>query len=105
MKKKVLMILPLCVAMAMSACGGNTDKAEVEETTVTEESAEADAQTEAEAEAKTQEGAEEQAQEEAGEQADTAEADACYEAGRRSFYGLDGAEIDREDAYANFLKA
>lgn len=38
MKKKVLMaIMPVCVAMAMTACGGNTDTKEAEETAVTEE--------------------------------------------------------------------
>lgn len=50
MKKKTLtIILPLCAAMAMAACGGNADTAEVNETTVIEESMEADAQAEAEA--------------------------------------------------------
>lgn len=50
MKKKALkIILPLCAAMAMTACGGNADTAEVNETTVIEESMEADAQAEAEA--------------------------------------------------------
>ena len=96
MKKKALMaILALSVAMAMTACGGNADTAEVkettkvEETTATEESAEADAQTEAEDE----------------EQAKLAEASEYYEAGRRSLYGLDGAQIDMEDACTNFTKA
>ena len=90
MKKKALMaILPLCVAMAMTACGGNADTAEVKETTVAEETAEADAQTEAEAE----------------EQAESEETDEYYEAGRRSLYGLDGAQIDLEDAHANFTKS
>ncbi len=96
MKKKALMaILPLCVAMAMTACGGNADTAEVkettkvEETTAAEESAEADAQTEAEAE----------------EQAESEETDEYYEAGRRSLYGLDGAQIDLEDAHTNFTKS
>ncbi len=52
MKKKALtVILVICVAMAMTACGGNAGTAEVEETTVTEESAETEAQAEAEAEA------------------------------------------------------
>lgn len=47
MKKKVLMaILPLCVAMTMTACGGNTDTTEVGETTATEENAEVDVQAE-----------------------------------------------------------
>lgn len=54
MKKKVLMtILPVCVAMTMTACGGNADTVEVEETAVTEESAEPDAQAEKEAETPT----------------------------------------------------
>ena len=60
MKKKTLMaILPLCVAMAMTACGGNADTAEVKETTkveattATEESAEAGTPAEAEDEAST----------------------------------------------------
>lgn len=96
MKKKVLtVILTLCVAGAMTACGGNADTAEVKETAVTEESAEADVQAEAE----------EKAQEEAEEQAQLAEAGECYEAGRKSLYGLDGAQIDLEDAYTNFEKA
>lgn len=86
MKKKALMtILPLCVAMAMTACGGNADTAEVKETTVAEETVEADVETE----------------EEAGEQAESAETDEYYEAGRRSLYGLDGAQIDLEDAHTN----
>lgn len=96
MKKKVQMaLLPLCVAMAMTACGGNADTAEVkettkvEETTATEESAEADAQKEAEAE----------------KQAQIEEAGKYYEAGRRSLYGLDGAQIDLEDAHTNFTKS
>ncbi len=90
MKKKALMtILPLCVAMAMTACGGNADTAEVKETTVAEETAEADAQTEAEAE----------------EQAESEETDEYYEAGRRSLYGLDGAQIDLADAHTNFTKS
>ena len=90
MKKKALMtILPLCVAMAMTACGGNADTAEVKETTVAEETAEADAQTEAKAE----------------EQAESEETDEYYEAGRRSLYGLDGAQIDLEDAHTNFTKS
>ena len=43
MKKKALMtILLLCVAVAMTACGGNGDTAEVKEPMVTEENAEAD---------------------------------------------------------------
>lgn len=54
MKKKALMaVLPLCAAMAMTACGGNADTTEVKETAVTEESAEADTQAEVEAEAST----------------------------------------------------
>ena len=82
MKKKALMaILPLCVAMAMTACGGNADTAEVKETTVAEETAEAEEQTESE------------------------ETDEYYEAGRRSLYGLDGAQIDLEDAHTNFTKS
>ena len=90
MKKKALMtILPLCVAMAMTACGGNADTAEVKETTVAEETVEADVETE----------------EEAGEQAESAETDEYYEAGRRSLYGLDGAQIDLEDAHTNFTKS
>jgi len=90
MKKKALMaILPLCVAMAMTACGGNADTAEVKETTVAEETAEADAQTEAKAE----------------EQAESEETDEYYEAGRRSLYGLDGAQIDLADAHTNFTKS
>ena len=90
MKKKALMtILPLCVAMAMTACSGNADTAEVKETTVAEETAEADVETE----------------EEAGEQAESAETDEYYEAGRRSLYGLDGAQIDLEDAHTNFTKS
>lgn len=49
MKKKALtVILPLCVAMAMTACGGNAETAEAEETAVTVE-------TQAEAEAEEQE--------------------------------------------------
>lgn len=48
-KKALTIILPLCAAMAMTACGGNADTTEVEETTVIEESMEADAQAEAEA--------------------------------------------------------
>ena len=98
MKKKALtVILPLCIVMTMTACGGNVETAEVEETTVTEESTEADVQAEAEAG--------EQAQEEAEEQAGIAEADMFYEAGRKSLYGLDGAQINIEDAYTNFTKA
>ena len=90
MKKKALMtILPLCVAMAMTACSGNADTAEVKETTVAEETAEADAQTEAKAE----------------EQAESEETDEYYEAGRRSLYGLDGAQIDLADAHTNFTKS
>ena len=90
MKKKALMtILPLCVAMAMTACGGNAAPAEVKETTVVEESVEADVQTEAEAE----------------EQAESEETDEYYEAGRRSLYGLDGAQIDLADAHTNFTKS
>lgn len=51
MKKKALMvILPLCVAMILTACGGNTDTTEVEETAVTAEGVEADAQAEVETE-------------------------------------------------------
>ncbi len=99
MKKKVLMaILPLCVAVTMTACGGNADTKEVRETTVTEESTEAD--TQVEAEEQTQEEMEEQE-----EQAGNEEADACYEAGRKSLYGLDGVQIDMEEAYTNFKKA
>lgn len=42
MRKKVLMaILPVCVAVAMTACGGKADTKEVEETAVTEENEEA----------------------------------------------------------------
>ena len=96
MKKKALtVILPLCVAMTMTACGGNVDTTEVEETTAITESTEADAQAEAEA----------KAQEEAEEQAQFEEAAECYEAGQKSLYGLEGAEIDIEDAYTNFTKA
>ena len=96
MKKKVQMtILALCTAVTMTACGGNADTAEVQETTAAEESVEADAQAEAEAE--------EQAQ--AEEQAKIEEAGKCYEAGRRSLYGLDGAKIDLEDAHTNFTKS
>ena len=99
MKKKALMaILPLCVAMVMTACGGNADTAEVKETTATEESVEADAQTEAEAEERAK-------IEEAEEQAKIEEAGKYYEAGRRSLYGLDGVQIDLEDARTNFTKA
>ena len=98
MKKKALMaIVVLCYAMAMTACGGNTDTAEVKETTVAEESVEADAQTEAEVE--------EQAETEAEKQAQIEEAGKYYEAGRRSLYGLDGAQIDLEDAHTNFTKS
>ena len=94
MKKKIRMAIPLlCVAMAMTACGGNADTAEVKETTATEESAEA----KADADTEDQEKAEEQARLE--------EAEGYYEAGRRSLYGLDGARIDMEDAHANFTKA
>ncbi len=100
MKKKALMtIMPLCVAMAMTACGGNAGTAEVKEITVAEETAEADAQTEAEAEAAAK------AQKEAEEQEKLAEAGRYYEAGRRSLYGLDGAQIDLEDAHTNFTKS
>lgn len=54
MKKKALMaVLPICVTMAMTACGGNADATGVEETAVTEENAEADALAEVEAEAST----------------------------------------------------
>lgn len=88
-KKALTVILPLCVAIAITACGGNADATEVEETTVIEESTEADGQEEAEAE----------------EQGGNPEADACYEAGRRSLYGLYGVQIDMEDAYTNFTKA
>lgn len=50
MKKKILMaVMPLCVVMAMTACGGNEDTKEAAETAVTEESAEVDAQAETEA--------------------------------------------------------
>lgn len=102
MWKKILMaILPVCVAAMMTACGGKTDTAEVKETAATEESAEAEAQAKAEAEAE----AEAKAREEAEEQARLAEAGECYEAGRKSLYGLDGAKIDLEDAYTNFTKA
>lgn len=46
MKRKVLKaILLLCVVMAMTACGGNADKVEGEETTVTEENAYGSAKT------------------------------------------------------------
>ncbi len=101
MKKKALMaILSLCVAMAMTACGGNADTAEVKETTVAEETAEADAQTEAEESVE----ADAQAETEA-EEAQIEEAGGYYEAGRRSLYGLDGAQIDLEDARTNFTKA
>ncbi len=72
MKKASTVILAICAALAMTACGGNADTAEVEETTVTEESAETEAQE---------------------------KTDAYYEAGRKSLYGLDGAQIDIEDAY------
>ena len=82
-------ILALCVAMAMTACSENTDTAEVEKTTATAESAEAGAPTEAEAEKQEQ----------------LAEAGQYYEAGRRNLYGLDGAQIDLEDARTNFTKA
>lgn len=95
MKKVVAAILSVCIAMAMTACGGNAETAEVQETAAAEESAEADEQTEAEA----------QAQEEAEEQAQLEEAGGYYEAGRKSLYGLDGAQIDLEDAYTNFTKA
>ncbi len=98
MKKKALtVILPLCVAVVMTACGGNEDTVKVEETAVAAEGAETDAQAEAEVE--------EQSQAEAEEQTENAEVDAFYEAGRRSLYGLDGAEIDREEAYTNFMKS
>ena len=82
-------ILALCVAMAMTACSENTDTTEVEKTTATAESAEAGAPTEAEAEKQEQ----------------LAEAGQYYEAGRRNLYGLDGAQIDLEDARTNFTKA
>ena len=54
MKKKVLKaILPVCAAVAMTACGGNAGTKEVEEAVITEESSEADALEEAEAETPT----------------------------------------------------
>lgn len=102
MKKKALtVILSLCVALAMTACDGNTDTAGVEETAVVEESTEADTQAEEEAKAE----AEAKAQEEAEELERLEEANECYEAGRKSLYGLNGAQIDMEDAYTNFIKA
>lgn len=80
MKKRVqLAILSVCVAMEMAACGGNADTVGVTEIVMTEESAEAQARLE--------------------------EGGKCYEAGRKSFYGLDGAQTDMEDAYTNFKKA
>ncbi len=48
-KKAVMTILSLCAAVAVTACGGKADTAEVQETTAAEESAEADAGTEEEA--------------------------------------------------------
>lgn len=54
MKKQTLrVILPLCVAMTMTACGGNADTAEVEETMVTTDNSEADTQAKTETEAPT----------------------------------------------------
>lgn len=54
MKKIALtVILPLCAVMAMTACGGNADTAEVEETTVIAESTEDDEQEETKTEAST----------------------------------------------------
>lgn len=98
MKKKVLTaILTLCAVAAMTACGGNAGTTEVKETTETAESSEAEAQAEKEAEA--------QEREEAEEQARLAKASEHYESGRKSLYGLDGAQIDLEDAYTNFTKA
>ena len=100
MKKKVLtVILPLCVAMTMTACGGNADTTEVEETIVVAENTVSDAQ----AESETGEQAQEEAEVE--KQAGIAEADTFYEVGRKSLYGLDGAQINIEDAYTNFTKA
>lgn len=49
-KRALTVLLPLCVAMIMTACGGNTDTTEVGKTAVIAESTEADAQTEVEAE-------------------------------------------------------
>lgn len=52
-KKAVMIILTLCAAVAMTACGGKAGMAEMQDTTAAEESAEADAQAEAEAVAPT----------------------------------------------------
>ena len=49
-KKALIVILSLCIAMTMTACGGNADTTEVEETTVVTESTEALEDTEAECE-------------------------------------------------------
>lgn len=96
MKKKALMaVLSVCAAILMTACGENVDMSEAEEIVITEENKEDDVQAEAEA----------KAQEETEEQARLKEANECYEAGRKSFYGLDGARTDLEDAYTNFRKA
>lgn len=102
MKQKILkLILPLCIAMAMTACGGNADTTEIAETAATEKNTDA----EAEAEAKTEAEAKAEAKAEAEEQARLKEAGEYYEAGRKSLYGLDGSQINIEDAYANFIKA
>ncbi|MCM1047918.1 MAG: SEL1-like repeat protein [Clostridiales bacterium] len=99
MKKKLLMaVLSLCIVMSMTACGNNADTEEVVETTATEDGADVstDTGTQEETGTQEQEGEETQAQE---------EVDEYYEAGRKSLYGLDGAQINLEDAYANFIKS
>ena len=71
----------------LSACGNASQETMSPEAEITEETKSAEEEA-AEAEAARQE-----------------EADAAYEAGRACLYGLDGQEIDREEAYANFSHA
>lgn len=58
-KKALTVILPLYVAIELTACGGNADTTKVEETTVIEESTEVDAQAEAKASTEDEEAIEE----------------------------------------------
>ena len=101
MKKKIITVSTIFVAIGtLSACGktveNSTEETEQVMTEPNAEEVEAAKQAEEEAAAKAAEEEAEKLKE---------EANACYEAGRSFLYGLDGQTVDYAAAYENFEQA
>ena len=82
----------------LSACGNASQETMSPAAEITEETDNQEPEETEDAKSAEEEAAE-------AEAARQEEADAAYEAGRVCLYGLDGQEIDLEEAYANFSHA